>query len=81
MNQLEQLKQHTTVVADTGDFEAMKALMRKPFILDGRNLYNPDALSELGVAYQGVGRRNDLAQLMDFGLPTGAPTADELMNA
>jgi len=25
MNQLEQLKQHTTVVADTGDFEAMKA--------------------------------------------------------
>ena len=63
------------------DFEAMKALMRKPFILDGRNLYNPDALSELGVAYQGVGRRNDLAQLMDFGLPTEAPTAAELMNA
>ncbi|MDZ4287614.1 MAG: transaldolase family protein, partial [Prosthecobacter sp.] len=25
MNQLDQLKQHTTVVADTGDFEAMKA--------------------------------------------------------
>jgi UDPglucose 6-dehydrogenase len=63
------------------DFEAMKALMRKPFILDGRNLYNPEALSELGVAYQGVGRRNDLAQLMDFGLPTEATTAAELMNA
>ena len=63
------------------DFEAMKALMHKPFILDGRNLYNPDALSELGVAYQGVGRRNDLAQLMDFGLPTEAPAAAELMNA
>lgn len=27
MNQLEQLKQHTVVVADTGDFEAMKAYM------------------------------------------------------
>jgi UDPglucose 6-dehydrogenase len=63
------------------DFEAMKGLMRKPFILDGRNLYNPEALSELGVAYQGVGRRNDLAQLMDFGLPTQAPAPDELMNA
>src|SRR6187431_1447847 len=25
MNQLDQLKQHTVVVADTGDFEAMKA--------------------------------------------------------
>ncbi|HEY8606721.1 MAG TPA: transaldolase [Noviherbaspirillum sp.] len=25
MNQLEQLKQHTTIVADTGDFQAMKA--------------------------------------------------------
>jgi UDPglucose 6-dehydrogenase len=43
------------------DFEAMKAIMRKPFILDGRNLYNPEALSQLGIAYQGVGRRNDFA--------------------
>jgi UDPglucose 6-dehydrogenase len=49
--------------------------------LDGRNLYNPEALSELGVAYQGVGRRNDLAQLMDFSLSTEAPNAAELMNA
>ena len=63
------------------DFEAMKAVMRKPFILDGRNLYNPEALSELGMAYQGVGRRNDLAQLMDFGAPVGAATASESMNA
>jgi UDPglucose 6-dehydrogenase len=42
------------------DFVAMKALMRHPLILDGRNLYNPEALRELGMAYQGVGRRNDL---------------------
>ncbi|PUE53040.1 UDP-glucose 6-dehydrogenase [Limnohabitans sp. 2KL-17] len=48
------------------DFEAMKSLMRKPYILDGRNLYNPEALSELGIAYQGIGRRNDLAQWLDF---------------
>jgi len=49
------------------DFEAMKAVMRRPFILDGRNLYNPEALSELGIAYQGIGRRNDLSQLLSFG--------------
>jgi hypothetical protein len=44
----------------------MKALMRKPFILDGRNLYNPEALSELGMAYQGIGRRNHLVPLLTF---------------
>lgn len=48
------------------DFSAMKLAMRTPYILDGRNLYNPDALSELGMAYQGVGRRNDLAQQIVF---------------
>ncbi|PUE47947.1 UDP-glucose 6-dehydrogenase [Limnohabitans sp. 2KL-1] len=48
------------------DFEAMKALMRCPFILDGRNLYNPEALAECGIAYQGVGRRNDLVQWLKF---------------
>jgi UDPglucose 6-dehydrogenase len=59
----------------------MKALMKRPFILDGRNLYNPEALSELGMAYQGVGRRNHLAQLMDFGDAMDASTASEWMNA
>lgn len=48
------------------DFAAMKLAMRTPYILDGRNLYNPDALSELGMAYQGVGRRNELAQQIVF---------------
>ena len=43
------------------DFEAMKASMRHANIFDGRNLYNPEALQELGIAYQGVGRRNALA--------------------
>jgi UDPglucose 6-dehydrogenase len=62
------------------DFESMKSLMRKPFILDGRNLYNPEALSELGLAYQGVGRRNDLTELMDFGLQSESRAAN-VMNA
>jgi UDPglucose 6-dehydrogenase len=42
----------------------MKLRMRTPYILDGRNLYNPDALADLGIAYQGVGRRNELVKLM-----------------
>lgn len=45
------------------DFQSMKLSMRTPYILDGRNLYNPDALADLGIAYQGVGRRNDLVKL------------------
>jgi UDPglucose 6-dehydrogenase len=45
------------------DFQSMKLRMRIPYILDGRNLYNPDALADLGIAYQGVGRRNELVKL------------------
>jgi len=45
------------------DFQAMKLSMRTPYILDGRNLYNPDALADLGIAYQGMGRRNELINL------------------
>ncbi len=48
------------------DFEAMKAIMRNPFIVDGRNLYNPQALQALGLAYQGVGRRNALVRGLKF---------------
>jgi UDPglucose 6-dehydrogenase len=48
------------------DFQAIKAKMRQPLILDGRNLYNPEALGELGIAYLGVGRRNALADLAHF---------------
>lgn len=51
------------------DFEHMKAAMRRPFVLDGRNLYNPEALGELGIAYQGIGRRNDLVKLLTFEAP------------
>lgn len=43
------------------DFEVLKECMNTPFILDGRNLYDPQMLQELGFAYQGIGRRNQLA--------------------
>ena len=38
------------------DFERMKSLMRQPVIFDGRNLFNPMELHQLGFHYQGIGR-------------------------
>jgi len=37
------------------DFERMKNLMRSPVIFDGRNLYNPKRLENLGFKYFGIG--------------------------
>jgi UDPglucose 6-dehydrogenase len=39
------------------DFERMKTLMRRPAIFDGRNVFNPRHLAELGFHYEGIGRR------------------------
>jgi UDPglucose 6-dehydrogenase len=39
------------------DFARIKALMRQPAIFDGRNIYNPQTLRELGFHYEGIGRR------------------------
>ncbi len=38
------------------DFEKMKKRMRRPFILDGRNIYDPSQLRGLGFTYQSIGR-------------------------
>jgi UDPglucose 6-dehydrogenase len=37
------------------DFERMKGLMRTPVIFDGRNLYNPHTLGEVGFKYFRIG--------------------------
>ena len=39
------------------DFKKIKALMRQPVIFDGRNIYNPRGLREMGFYYQGIGQR------------------------
>ena len=39
------------------DFERIKKLMRHPAIFDGRNVFNPRPLRELGFHYEGIGRR------------------------
>ena len=38
------------------DFAQVRQLMRRPLLLDGRNLYDPAELRALGFVYQGVGR-------------------------
>jgi UDPglucose 6-dehydrogenase len=43
------------------DFDVLKDCMNQALILDGRNLYDPQMLQDMGIAYQGIGRRNQLA--------------------
>ena len=38
------------------DFDHLKELLRRPVIIDGRNLYNPVMLRQAGFAYHGIGR-------------------------
>ena len=38
------------------DFEAVKAALRAPIIFDGRNLFEPVTIAELGIEYHGIGR-------------------------
>ena len=40
------------------DFDLLKANLKNPIIFDGRNLYEPQAMQELGFEYQGIGRHN-----------------------
>lgn len=40
------------------DFERLKQQLNAPVIFDGRNIYDPQQLSELGFVYRGVGRSN-----------------------
>jgi UDPglucose 6-dehydrogenase len=38
------------------DLEKMKKYMKKPALLDGRNIYDPREMKEMGFVYSGVGR-------------------------
>lgn len=40
------------------DFETIKANLKSPVIFDGRNLYDPDFVSQYGLKYLGIGRSN-----------------------
>jgi UDPglucose 6-dehydrogenase len=38
------------------DFTRLKAELKAPVIFDGRNLYEPDAMAEIGIDYYAIGR-------------------------
>jgi UDPglucose 6-dehydrogenase len=38
------------------DFERVRRLLKRPLLVDGRNLYEPDRMAALGFEYHGIGR-------------------------
>jgi UDPglucose 6-dehydrogenase len=47
------------------DVNAMKSLMRKPIVFDGRNQYDPWHMQAAGFEYYGIGRGKRLQQALD----------------
>jgi UDP-N-acetyl-D-mannosaminuronate dehydrogenase len=37
----------------------IKEMMRTPLIVDGRRVFDPDAMRQLGFVYKGVGANNE----------------------
>jgi UDPglucose 6-dehydrogenase len=40
------------------DFDVVLQKLTRPIVFDGRNLYEPHAMQELGIEYHGIGRHN-----------------------
>jgi len=38
------------------DFDSLKAVLRQPVVIDGRNLYEPALMESMGIEYFGIGR-------------------------
>ncbi|WP_454763137.1 UDP-glucose dehydrogenase family protein [Cupriavidus campinensis] len=38
------------------DFNQIRGMLKNPVIIDGRNLYEPDAMAEAGIEYHAIGR-------------------------
>lgn len=60
------------------DFGFIRDTLRLPLVLDGRNLYDPQHLEGLGLAYMGIGRRNDLVQQVATQLRAGQTTPSSM---
>ena len=40
------------------DFAKLKKILKRPLLIDGRNIYDPKQLKAVGFTYVGVGRGN-----------------------
>jgi UDPglucose 6-dehydrogenase len=38
------------------DFDGMRHSLKQPLIFDGRNLFEPELMKQLGIEYHGIGR-------------------------
>lgn len=46
------------------NFETVKALLKSPVIFDGRNLYEPQSMRDMGFDYYPIGRQQTVASVM-----------------
>ena len=53
----------------TPDFDLIKASLKQPLILDGRNLYEPALMRALGIDYVGIGRSTHRAVPLTLSKP------------
>ncbi|AAM72410.1 MAG TPA: UDP-glucose/GDP-mannose dehydrogenase family protein [Chlorobaculum sp.] len=44
------------------DFELIRNSLKEPVIFDGRNIYNPDMVEQVGISYYSIGRRPRLVR-------------------
>ena len=49
------------------DFERVRKLVRRPLLIDGRNLYDPDRMARSGFEYHGIGRGQYLTRVLVTG--------------
>jgi UDPglucose 6-dehydrogenase len=54
------------------DLKRIRRLLAVPLVLDGRNMYSPETMSQAGLAYQSVGRSNGNNRTVDFAMQDGA---------
>ena len=47
------------------DFDSLKARLKQPIVFDGRNLYEPQGMNELGIEYYSIGRARAGASIED----------------
>ena len=59
------------------DLKRIRKLMRHPLVVDGRNLYSPSRMAQLGFYYASVGRP-DVVPEGGLGMPLMATGKDEL---